>query len=161
METVTYSLLYREDLDLGSGTKQVRLADNGLYTVNQLQLSSFMLPRTYSLTPTATTAIATVTGGLLAGMRVCRVTSKITTTFGVTQSLSSIQIGDGVVADRWGEQSTLTLNAETDQGDFLDASWPIYPAATDLSITAVGGLFDGTGAIELTVFYFYLIHRSA
>lgn len=160
METVTYSLLYREDFDIGAATKDVRLADGGLYTLNQLQLSSFLVPKTYRVTPSASAAVHTLSAVLLAGMRLAGVTSEILTGFGTTQGLTGFGIGDGTLYDRWGIQTTLTATAQTDQGDFRDAGWPVYASASDLLVTAEGGTFDGTGRLELTLWYFYLTHRS-
>ena len=87
-------------------------------------------------------------------------TSRVLTAFGVTGGLASLAIGEPADMARWGTALPITLNAETDQGDFTISDLPIYPIATDVWVSALGGTFDATGAIELAVFYSLLRHPS-
>jgi hypothetical protein len=70
-------------------------------------------------------------------------------------------VGDGTIIDRWGSLTTLTINYETTQGNFLTGDWPIYPSGASIIISALGGTFDGTGTIEVTAHTMQLTHRSA
>ena len=95
------------------------------------------------------------------------VTTKITTGFGTSQGLTSFAIGDGLVLDRWGIQTVLTANALSGGSDAPaanqahDASFPRYAAAQAVILTALGGLFDATGAIEISAQTMPLTHRSS
>jgi len=111
-----------------------------------------------TLTPTGGTAVSTATGLVPQGARLKGVTAKVTTGFGTTQSLASLHIGysfDGnLIVDAFGRDIALALNTVTTGANFESADQPIAStAAGDIVVTAVGGLFDGTGAIKLKVFF--------
>lgn len=111
-----------------------------------------------TLTPTAGTAISTATGLVPQGARLRGVTSKVTTEFGVTQGQASLSIGysfDGnLLVDAYGTGVALALNTVTTGADFNSAEQPIPSTAPgDIVVTAVGGLFDGTGAIKVRAYY--------
>ena len=112
-------------------------------------------------------AILTAAALIPAGQPTLVVTTKITTGFGTSQGLTSFAVGDGVVLDRWGVQTVLTTNALSGGSDAPaanqahDASLPRYAAAQAVILTALGGLFDGTGAIEISAQTIPLTHRSA
>lgn len=161
IETVEFSLICREDLDIGSGTRDVELQDGSTATLHQVSLSSMFIPVTQTVVPSAASSTAVLNDLIPAGARVAGVTTEILTTLGTGQGLTGFAIGDGTVVNRWGTQATLTQGTQTDQGDFLDATWPLYAAATDVVLSATDGLFDGTGEIEVTCWYFLLTHRSA
>lgn len=161
IEVVEYSLICLEDLDIGSGTRSVDLADGSTATLHQVSLASLLIPVTATVVPGASAAVATLNNLIPAGARVAGVTTEILTSLGTGQGLTAFLVGDGDVIDRWGTQSTLTVGAQTDQGDFLDGTWPMYASATDVVLSAVDGLFSGVGEIEVTVWYFYLTHRAA
>jgi hypothetical protein len=161
IETVEYALACLEDLDIGTGTRSVHLADGGTVTLHQISLGALLTLVTRTIQPASGAALATLTGFLPAGARVFGVTTEILASLGTTQGLSSFAIGDATLMDRWGAQSVLTAGAQTDQGDFHDASLPVYPADTDVVVSAIGGVFDGVGNIEVTLHYLLLTHRSA
>jgi hypothetical protein len=160
-ETVRLTRILLEDLDVGSGQRSVRLADGSLATLTQVSLPGLCSLRTTRLNASNAASVLTATGLIPANARVAGVTSKVTTTLATTNGLTGFSIGDGTISDRWGTQTSLSANAETDQGDFADGSWPAYAAATDVVLSAVGGTFGATGQVEVTVFYFLLVHRSA
>lgn len=161
IETVEYSLICREDLDIGSSTRSIELADGSTATLHQVSVASLLIPVTQTVVPSASAATAVLTGLIPAGARVAGVTTEILTTLGTSQGLTGVAIGDGTVIDFWGVQSTLTAGAQTDQGDFRNATWPMYASATNVVLSATDGLFDGVGEVEVTAWYFLLTHRSA
>ena len=161
IETVEYSLVTTEDLDIGTGTRSVHLADGGTVTLHQISLGALLLLSTRRIVPPPGAALATLTDFITGGSRVFGVTTEILTSLGTSQGLSRVAIGDASSLNRWGEQPVLTSGAQTDQGDFQDGALPIYPEDTDVVLSAIGGLFDGTGHIEVTLHYFLLTHRSA
>jgi hypothetical protein len=161
IETVEFSLICREDLDIGSSTRSIELADGSTATLHQVSVASLLIPVTQTVVPSASAATAVLTGLIPAGARVAGVTTEILTTLGTSQGVTGFSIGDGAVIDRWGTQAVLTQGAQTDQGDFLDATWPMYASATHVILSALGGLFDGAGEVEVTAWYFFLTHRSA
>lgn len=160
-ETVRLSLIYLEDLDVGVGTRDVRLFDNSIATLNKIHLGNLPQIRTTQIAATNGAASVSASGLIRAGDRVLGVTLKIITGLGVTAGLTGINIGDGSTIDRWGLLTTLTTNTETSQANFLLPDWPIYASNTDVVLSAVGGTFDGTGTIEVTAHFMRLSHRSA
>jgi hypothetical protein len=160
-ETIRLSRLMLEDIDVGSGTRSVRLADGSTATLTQVSLPGLCSLKTTRLNASNGASVLTATGLIPANSRVLAVTSKVTVTLGTGGGLTAFSIGDGTIVDRWGTQSTLTANAETDQGDFTDDTIPIYASATDVVVSALGGTFASTGQIELSVFYWLLTHRAA
>lgn len=160
-ETVTLSRIYLEDLDIGVGTRNVRLFDGSVAALTRLGLGVLPHIRTTTLKATNGASLLTASAFIHAGERVLGVTMKITTGLGVTGGLTGFSIGDTVTIDRWGTFTTLTVNTESNQGDFTVEGWPVYPASNDVVVSALGGTFDGTGAIQLTVHYMTLTHRSA
>lgn len=162
-ETARYSLACLEDLALGTGTRQVRLADASVRTLHEIHLSTFLTVQLYTLRATDFngTGVMTRTGALPAASRVWGVTAKVTTAFGTTGGLAGLRIGDGASPVRWtNADMALTLGTETDQGDFSDASLMIYTVATDLLVSAIGGLFDATGVLEVAIHSSLLRHPS-
>jgi len=86
---------------------------------------------------------------------------KVLTAFGATGGLTGLLVGDLSDPARWSSAAiALTQNTETDEGNFSDMSLMIYPAAADLLVTAVGGLYDATGLLELCVHSSVLRHPS-
>lgn len=88
-----------------------------------------------------------------ANARVHNVFLEIGTTFGNSNGLTGISIGDGTIDERWGKGIARTASTATDQGDMRDGGLPIYSAASDVYLTAEGGNFDATGAGTITVIY--------
>lgn len=95
-----------------------------------------------------------------AGLRVVAVTTEVLVGLGTTNGLTSVLIGDGTLTNRWGMQTTLTVGARTGQVDFGLQEWPTYVAATSVVLSALGGTFDTTGEVEVTVWGFPLTHRG-
>lgn len=111
-----------------------------------------------TLTPTAGTAISTASALVPQGARLKAVTARVTTGFGTSQGLAKLHIGvsfDGnLLVDAYGRDIALALNTVTTGANFTSADMPIAKtAAGDIVVTAVDGLFDGTGAITLRVSY--------
>jgi len=111
-----------------------------------------------TVTPTGGTAIATAAGLVPQGARLKGVTAKVTTGLGTTQSMTSFHIGysfDGnLLVDAYGREIALALNTVTTGADFTSSDQPIPATGTgDIVLSAVGGLFDGVGAVLLRVYY--------
>jgi hypothetical protein len=112
---------------------------------------------------------ATLTAAALipAGAAVLVVSTKILVGCGTSGGLTAFAIGDGALVDRWGVQTVLTAGALSGGSDATagaqarDASFPRYPTAQAVVLTALGGTFDGTGEVEMAVQYLTLPHRSA
>lgn len=91
------------------------------------------------------------TAAIPAGATVFGVTTRVTTTI---TGCTSINIGDGTDADRFGAAIALTAGTTTTNASWTIASTPIYAAATDIVITAVGGGASFTaGAMRVCVYY--------
>ncbi len=109
---------------------------------------------TVSATVSASNGAAVLTSANLipAGVQVIGVLVDTTTQWGNSNGLTSLSVGDEVIESRWGDGIPLTTGS-TSQGNFNDATQPIYTAAQDVVLVAEGGLFDGTGAATITVWY--------
>lgn len=91
-----------------------------------------------------------------AGSLVLGVTTRITTAFGTSTSLASIDIGDGSDVDRWGAATAITVDATTDMTDATGTQPAFFASANDIVLTGNGGNFDSTGVIEILVHYITL-----
>jgi len=159
VETIRLQRILLEDLDLGSGLREVRVADGRVLMLHQLSLAGLLLLRTVRLRPVAGEATMTASGLFLAGARIAGVTTEITRPFGTTNSLTGFAVGDGTVVDRWGTQTSLVPPAQTDQANFQAGDWPVYASGGNAVISALSGTFDANGEVEITAHYFLLRHR--
>lgn len=163
VETARYSKVMLEDLQLGTGTRNVRLGNGAVSALTEIHLTKFLTVEKRVLRATDFNGLTTmsITGGLLANRRVWGVTAKNLVAFGATGGLTGMLIGDPTVADRWTNAAmALAIATETDEGDFSDLSLMIYTANTNLIVSGVGGTFDATGQIELAVHYSLLRHPT-
>lgn len=97
-------------------------------------------------------AILSATGAIPAGARVHDVFAHNNSAFGSSGGMTAYNIGDGVTVDMWGVNQ-LAQNAENSQAGFHSGDLPIYAVATDVVLSAIGGLFDGSGQAQVEVVY--------
>mgnify|MGYP001589202651 FL=1 len=162
-ETVRYSLICKQDLALGVGTRQVRLGDASVRTLDEINIGTFLTVTSTSLRATDFngTAVMTWSGALQAGWRVWGVTAKVTTAFGATGGLTGLRIGDPSSTVRWtNADMALTLGTETDSADFSDPSLMVFSSNTDLLVSAIGGLYDATGVLQVAIHSSLLRHPA-
>jgi len=160
-ETVRYSKICAEDLALGYATRQIRLANQAVYTLSEIHLSSFLLLKRQTLAAVNGASVLTWTAGIPALARVWGVTAKVLTAFATTGGLTGLRIGEATLLDRWtNADMALALNTETDQGDFSSSDLPIFSTAADILVSAVGGTYGATGAMELACYYSLLRHPA-
>ncbi len=163
VETVRYSKAYLEDLAIGTGNAAVRLADGSTPSLTEINVSGLLHVRVATLRAVDFNGLATMVwqGALPATERIWGVTVKVQTSFGITNGLTGLLVGDQIVPNRWSNAPlALTQDTETDQGSFSDASLMIMSVAGDVVITATGGLFDATGRLEVAVHTSLLRHPS-
>ena len=114
-------------------------------------------------TPTEATAVANVTTAIGAtatatalikkGWFVKSIETEITTGLGITSGTTGYAVGDGVDVARYGVVTSVVLGGASDNED-ATADWTgAWTADADVVLTAVGGDFDGTGVIQVTVTY--------
>lgn len=145
----------------------VQQADWPVDNVNGGTLAGGILVAVASVPSVNGAALLTAAALIPAGARVLGVTCKITTGFGTSGGLTAIACGDGGVIDRFGVSAALTTNSLIGGSDapaaaqMHDYSMPIYPTATAVVLSAIGGLYDATGVIEVSVQYLLMNHRSA
>ena len=152
-----------EDLALGTSTRSVRLADAGVYTMNEVHIGGLLTQTLHMLLATDFNGDGVMIGAgfLPANRRIWGVTAQVQVTFGATGGLTGLLVGDAVTVDRWSRAAmALTAGTETSEGDFSDGSLVIYGAATDLWISGVGGLFDATGELEICIFSSLIRHPA-
>ena len=97
-------------------------------------------------------ALLRATDAIPAGARVYGVFCTNTAAFGSSGGLTGYNVGDGTTIDMWGS-NVLTINAVTTQADFHSGDLPIYGVATSVVLSALGGLFDGSGGAQVEVVY--------
>lgn len=109
----------------------------------------------------ATTELTSVTGAtatasnlIPAGGVVVAVTTRITTALGTSNGTTGYNIGEGVDADRWGAVSAVTAGTTSDNSNWTANTIQNFDSANDVILTAVGGNFDGTGAVRINLYYF-------
>jgi hypothetical protein len=101
----------------------------------------------------------TATNLIPAGSMVVGVCVRVTTGFGETNGLTTLSIGDGTDADRWGAGIAHTAGTTTGVANFTITGPVYYTAATHVVITGAGdggNEFDATGQVRVTVYYFSL-----
>src|SRR5712691_8611361 len=129
-ETVRFSKLMLQDIALGYSTRQIRLANQAVYTLDEVHLSGLLLLARRTLSAVNGNAVLTWTGGIPALARVWGVTAKVLTAFATTGGLTGLRLGEATLLDRWtNADMALALNTETDQGDFASSDLPICAAA--------------------------------
>jgi hypothetical protein len=164
IETVEFSLITVEDLDIGTGTRAVALADGSTPTLHQVSLASLAILKTERIVASNNAPVLTLTGFIPAGARVMGVTYRVLTAFGTGNGLTGLHVGDAIVDSRWIEDGPITLNAVADEASPAyrgSGAWPLYVSGGNVIITGVGGLFTGAGELEATLHYFSLRHRTA
>lgn len=87
-------------------------------------------------------------GALPASAIVLIVRLTVTQQFGAGNGATALNLGDTALLDRFGSGLTLTVGVKP----IRDGGLPLYPAATDLTLSFNQGTFDGTGAATATVF---------
>ena len=131
--------------------------------LQQLHVGNLCPVRTVVVPSSAGAPSLEIQNLLPVNMRIMGVTTLVVASFGTSQGLTGFAVGDTNTMDLWGQSTSLLANSLT-QGEQFSASalaWPLYTSAMPLHITALGGLFDGSGRLEITVHYFALRHRRA
>lgn len=100
-------------------------------------------------------ASVTATNLRPANGRVIGVVTRITTQLGAGMGTTGYQVGDGSDADRYGVASAVTAGTTTGDASTPPTADPMSWSSTaqNVVITAVGGNFNGVGAIRVTCFY--------
>ena len=98
-------------------------------------------------------ASVTATALIPAGAVVMGVTSKVTTSLGTGNGTTGYEIGTASDSDRWGAITGTAAGTASDNRDWTAGTIECFPAATNVIVTAVGGNFNGTGTIYLSVQY--------
>jgi hypothetical protein len=82
------------------------------------------------------------------------VTTRVTTALGTSNGTTGYTVGDGTDPDLWGAITGTAQGTTSDRRDFtaVDALGPDGADRT-ITLTAVGGNFNGTGVIEVCAFY--------
>ncbi len=99
---------------------------------------------------------ATVTASSLIpdGAVVIGVTTKVTTGLGTGSGTSGYTVGPASGDDdRWGSVSATAAGTSTDNRDWTATTIQAFTSAEDVKLTALGGNFDGTGVIDVSVQY--------
>jgi hypothetical protein len=98
-------------------------------------------------------ATVTATGLIPAKAFLLGVSTRVTTALGGGGGTTGYQVGDGTTANRFGVASAITLGTTTKNSDAVTDPTGWASAARNVVITAVGGNFNGTGAIRVNVDY--------
>ncbi len=87
------------------------------------------------------------------GAVVIGVTTKVTTGLGTGNGTTGYNVGDGSDADRWGSITGTASGTSSDNRDWTATTVQAFTSANDVVLTALGGNFDGTGVIDVSVQY--------
>jgi len=154
------SLAYKIDLFSAADVQQP------LFPVDNIVSQAFWPVAVATVPSVDGAALLTAAALIPAGSPVIVVSTKILTAFGTSRGLSGFTIGDGSVDDRWGNQTVLTLGALSGGSDAPEANqsrdsvMPRYSTAHAVTMSAVGGLFDSVGSLEVCCQYLSVPHRS-
>lgn len=98
-------------------------------------------------------ATVTATGIIPDGAVVVGVTTKVTVSLGTGGGTTGYNVGDGSDADRWGAITGTAAGTSSDNTNWTAGTIQAFTSASDIVITAVGGNFNGTGTIYVSVQY--------
>ncbi len=100
----------------------------------------------------AAAATISATNLIPAGSLVLGVTILVTSTFS-NASLTSMTIGDGSDADRWGALIGLTAGTQTTGAAFTGTQPAFFASATSVVITGTGANFAANGSLVVRAYY--------
>jgi hypothetical protein len=99
-------------------------------------------------------ASVTTTGTLIpAGALVLGVTTDVEVALGTGNGTTGYEVGDGSDVDRWGSITGTATTTFSDDGDFTVGTVDRFTAGGEVTLTALGGNFDGTGDIVVVVHF--------
>lgn len=134
-----------------------------LYATYTSATSYHRLASTTAKTTLSAVSGATVTASALipAGANLLGVTTRVNTALGTSNGTTGYAVGTATDPNLWGDVTAVAAGtaskaqAIVDQstGYTADDALGFSVAAQDVVITAAGGNFDGTGAIEVCAFY--------
>lgn len=104
---------------------------------------------TGTFTASSGQATRTLSAFLPAGALIFAVTLTTTTQWSVAQGLTALALGTPDRLDRFGTNLPLTLGL----APVVQGGMPVFATATDLVLSALGGLFDAAGAATVTCYY--------
>lgn len=97
------------------------------------------------------------------GSVITGVSSVISTNLGTTTGLTGFSIGTVSDADMFTTRSgggILNANAVTNNTNWTISFVPFFAASTDIQLSPIGGTFDGTGVIVITIDYIRTVGAS-
>jgi hypothetical protein len=134
-----------------TGTTTVS-ATTGVRTVSANGQMASLLTATAISTALTSGSTYTFTNLIPAGSIVLGVTIRVTT---LVTGATSMTIGDGTDATRWGTGIAVAAGTTTTLADCTEVAVPIYAAATSVVLTAAGSDFTA-GVVRATVHYISL-----
>jgi len=151
-------VLGREVPDFGSAPTGDLFLANTNFSIYQNRGVSTVYHRTSIRTATETLssvsgASVTTASIIPAGALVLGVTTDVDVALGTGNGTTGYQVGDGSDADRWGAITGTGTGTFSDDADFTTTVVDRFSAAGAVTITAVGGNFDGAGDIVVVVHY--------
>lgn len=140
---------------LSTGTNPLTIGTNGAGAIRLVQggYGGFQIKvATATLVGAASATITTGTTLIPAGSLVLGVTVTVTSTFSNT-SLTSMNLGDGSDADRWGATIALTAGTQTTGANFTGTQPAFFASATAMVATGVGADFAANGSMLVRAYY--------
>ena len=140
---------------IGGGNRPATIIASSLYTLGSSANGAKMGWTRATTTVSTVNLAATITATNLipAGSVVYHCSTRNTAAFNGT--MTSFDIGDGSTANLFANDAALTSGSTTNLVNHLSTFKPtLYPAATSVVVTAVGGTFGTTGTIRITCFYY-------
>ena len=97
--------------------------------------------------------VIAVPGLVSTGFRCEGLTWTIVTSFGTSNGLTEILIGDNVANDRWSKITNLDAGQSGGQVNFRSDTVPIEPIPYTILLSAISGNFDSVGQIHLRAYW--------
>lgn len=97
--------------------------------------------------------VISVPGLVSPGYRCEGLTWTISTSFGSSNGLTEILLGDGVANDRWAKITNLTAGQTGGQINFRSDTVPIEPIPYVILASAIGGNFDFVGTLHVRAYW--------
>jgi len=151
--------LGREVADFGSAAVGDLFLANTNFSIYQNKTASSIVYHRTSIR-TATETLSSVSGASVttasiipAGALVLGVTTDVDVALGTGNGTTGYEVGDGSDADRWGSITGTATTTFSDDADFTTTTIDRASAAGAVTITALGGNFDGSGDIVVVVHY--------
>lgn len=135
------------------GVQRGKFDSSGNFQANGSNAQRTTIKTAMALLSNVSGASVTSSSLIPAGAFVVGVSTRIVTSLGGGGGTTGYTVGDGTTANRFGTSAAITAGTTTTNSGASATFTGTFPAANNVVITAVGGNFNGTGDIRVSVHY--------